>query len=87
MKYTVEFDVNEFEFWSGAKPWVEEFRKRDMMGELEEAIEDCFCGEPPSDTDINDLVWFDEGIHDMIEAHDEAEKEETEDEGGGEDGE
>lgn len=68
MQYKREFNVNEFEFWDGAECWADEFREKGMMAELGEYIEGLFsAGEIPSDTDINDLVWFDDGLHALLD--------------------
>lgn len=56
MEYTHTFDSN-FEFWAGAAAKVETL---DMDGReaLVEHIELVFEGYTPSDTEINDYVWF-----------------------------
>ena len=36
MYYGVEFDIYNFEFWSGAKDRIEEIRELGMLGELED---------------------------------------------------
>ena len=59
MFYKVEFDVDNFEFWSGARDRIEganEDQKRAVQDRIEEYFEGC--GEIPTDTQINDLVWF-----------------------------
>lgn len=60
MRYTKEFSVDDFQFWSGAKDTVEDVRKADKMAELETVIETAFEDrkEPPTATEINDFVWF-----------------------------
>jgi len=60
MKYTNEFDINTFNFWSGAKDTVDDIQRAGKMEELGTLIEDTFSydAEPPSETDINDFVWF-----------------------------
>ena len=67
MNYTKEFDINEFEFWSGAKDWFNDFKQADMLDILAQRIEEVFEGTTPSDTDINDYVWFDDDLHDLLE--------------------
>lgn len=67
MNYTKEFDINEFEFWSGAKDWFNDFKQADMLDILAQRIEEVFEGKTPSDTDINDYVWFDDDLHDLLE--------------------
>lgn len=59
MQYKVNFDIENFEFWSGAKDVFERCVQEDKVEELERLIEDVFCDSEPSDVDINDFVWFD----------------------------
>lgn len=78
MQYTTEFDVSTFEFWSGARDTAEEWRKKGRLAELGELIESAFEGlpTPPSETDINDFVWFDEAPGRIWEEDEEEEEEE-----------
>lgn len=68
MYYTVEFDINSFEFWSGAKSRIESIRELDKLDELEDLIIEVFSdSENVSETDINDFVWFeDDMINDYL---------------------
>ena len=61
MVYSKEFSIDSFQFWSGAKDTVEEVRKAGKMDELESLIEEQFADNetPPTETAINDFVWFD----------------------------
>lgn len=58
MKYAVDFDINTFEFWSGARQVVEQLRKEDLLEDASVLIETAFEGETPTATQINDYVWF-----------------------------
>ena len=58
MKYAVDFDINTFEFWSGARRVVEQLRKEDLLEDALVLIETAFEGETPTATQINDYVWF-----------------------------
>ena len=60
MRYQVEENIHNFQFWSGAKDTIAELTY-DEMNSLEQLIEEIFDGrdELPTDTDINDFVWFD----------------------------
>lgn len=78
MYYKEEFNVNDFEFHDGAKQWAEEFREKGMLKDLGSAIEEVFHGKTPTAVEINDLVWFDEYIHSLVE---DEEGEETEEDG------
>ena len=62
MKYTKEFSVDNFKFWSGAVQVVDTFRKANMLDDLQQLIEDNFVNKTPTDTEINDFVWFDVSI-------------------------
>lgn len=60
MRYTREFSVDSFPWWSGAKDTVEDVRRAGLMDELQGHIEMAFADdeEPPTDTQVNDYVWF-----------------------------
>ena len=60
MKYTNEFDINTFKFWSGAKDTITDIQRAGKLEELGALIEEVFGDneEPPSETAINDFVWF-----------------------------
>lgn len=81
MYYKEEFDVNDFEFHDGAEQWVEEFREKGKLKDLGSAIEEVFHGNTPTAEEINDLVWFDEYIHSLVEDEEDEEGEETEEDG------
>ena len=59
MRYQVEDNIHNFPFWSGAKDTIAELTV-DEMNSLEQLIEEVFDngGELPTDTEINDFVWF-----------------------------
>ena len=57
MKYTTELNLTDFNFWSGAKD--HEFTYTELK-ELEYILEDIYHEEPPTETQINDLFWFEE---------------------------
>ena len=60
MRYQAEENIHNFPFWSGAKDTIAELTY-DEMNSLEQLIEEMFDGrdELPTDTEINDFVWFD----------------------------
>ena len=60
MVYSKEFSVDTFPFWSGAKDTVEDVNKADKTQELQLLIEEMFADNetPPTETEINDFVWF-----------------------------
>ena len=62
MKYTKEFSEG-FEPWSGAVSTYNRIVDEEGLDALENALEQIFeCDEePPTDTQINDLLWFEPG--------------------------
>lgn len=75
MKYTVEFDIKDFEFWSGGKDTFDEYVRQDRLSELEQMIEDNFSGTIPTKTEINDFVWFDDRVNSIFDEEDEEDEE------------
>lgn len=59
MKYYVDENANEFEFWSGALSNIEEARDLGTVDQVFEILEEIFAEGDASRTDINDYVWFD----------------------------
>ena len=57
MNYTKDLNLTNFKFWSGAKQ--HEFTYNELK-EIEFSLEDFYHAKPPSETDINDLFWFEE---------------------------
>ena len=58
LKYTVDFDIDTFEFWSGAREVIKQVREEDLLEDALALIETAFEGETPTATQINDYVWF-----------------------------
>ena len=61
MIYSKDFSVDSFEFWSGGKDTVDDVRRAEKMDELQELIEEQFSDRIPTETEINDFVWFERG--------------------------
>ena len=57
MRITKELNLTDFNFWSGAKDHNFTYNE---LKELEYIIEDLYFENLPSETDINDLFWFEE---------------------------
>tara|TARA_R100001510_G_C7654618_1_gene213338 strand:- start:3205 stop:3429 length:225 start_codon:yes stop_codon:yes gene_type:complete len=57
MKYITELNLTDFNFWGGAKD--HEFTYTELK-ELEYILEDIYHKEPPTETQINDVFWFEE---------------------------
>lgn len=45
--------------WSGAIPVLDEIEKQGRENEAMDIIENTFAGEIPTDTQVNDFIWFD----------------------------
>lgn len=58
MEYKTDFDIDRFEFWSGALCTIENVRKAGLLDELAQHLEEVFADTTPTDTEINDYVWF-----------------------------
>lgn len=61
MEYTVECRLHDFPFWAGAKDRVE-YLTIGELDQLENLIADLFCDRLPSETEINDIFWFEEDL-------------------------
>lgn len=69
MVYSKEFSVDTFPFWSGARDTFDDVCKADKAYELQFLIEEMFADNetPPTETEINDFVWFErEFIYDRL---------------------
>lgn len=60
-------DLADFPAWSGAKDRLNEIIELGIEDEAEDYIKEMFFEETPTDTQINDLLWFD--MDDWIEEH------------------
>lgn len=62
MEYKVECDLDQFEAWSGGKDTLDVLIEKGVCDEVEDFIEQCFADtadtDTPTDTDINDFLWF-----------------------------
>ena len=57
MQYLVEDNLSNFKFWSGGRDRAEMFTS-DQLDQIGEQLEEIL-GHIPTDTEINDLFWFD----------------------------
>lgn len=57
-----EYDFNDLKrnSWSGASITLEIVEKNNKEEELMQLLEDVFCDNIPSETEVNDLLWFDD---------------------------
>ena len=84
MRLYVEFDINNFEAWSGAKETLERIQREGKCAELENVLEELYP-DGMTETELNDLLWFDsESVYEWLgirsEAQIEKEIEEAEEE-------
>ena len=59
MQYTTELNLTTFEFWSGAKQHSFTYEELSL---IECILEDLYHDKAPTETEINDLFWFDEEL-------------------------
>lgn len=71
--------------WSGAVDTLEDIEKADKEEELMELLEQVFFDEIPTDTEVNDYLWFERdeiysnlGLNENGELEEEEEEEEEE---------
>jgi len=75
MKITTEQSIANFKFWSGAKSNAAELTFS-QLNEVESILEDLYP-DGLSETELNDLFWFDfETVKDWLNITDEEEEEE-----------
>lgn len=65
MKYYVEESLADFKAWAGGRYTLDTLGEGDVDS-VEVLIEEVFCDETPSQTEINDFLWFE---RDMIAQH------------------
>lgn len=57
MTITYELDLNTFEAWSGAKETLERIQRERKCGLLEQILDDIYP-DGMTETELNDLLWF-----------------------------
>ena len=57
MQYIVESELRQFPAWSGGKDTMDDLTY-DEIDTIEAMLEDVFCDKTPTDTEINDFLWF-----------------------------
>ena len=59
-KVTTEYDsLRDFPAWSGGEETLNAIIDADKIEEADELAEEMFADETPTDTDVNDWLWFD----------------------------
>ena len=59
MRITKELNLTDFNFWGGAKEHNFNYNE---LKELEYILEDLYFNNLPTETDVNDLFWFEEEL-------------------------
>lgn len=59
MKFYTETSLHDFKAWSGGSYTLEALRDRGLCDQVEAILEELFFDATPSETDINDILWFD----------------------------
>lgn len=60
MEYKVECSLDRFEAWSGGKDTLDTLIEKGDCDSVEQLIDELFCdSETPTETEINDFLWFD----------------------------
>ena len=57
MTITYELDLNRFEAWSGAKETLEKIQREGKCSLLEQILDDIYP-DGMTETELNDLLWF-----------------------------
>jgi hypothetical protein len=61
MKYTTEIkSMDNFNAWSGAKDTLQTIREHNKIKDLEYMLEELFQETTPTETEINDFLWFED---------------------------
>ena len=66
MIITYELDLNSFQAWSGAKDTLDRIQREGKCGLLEQILEDTYP-DGMTETELNDLLWFDsESVYEWL---------------------
>ena len=66
MTITYELDLNSFQAWSGAKETLERIQREGKCAELENVLEELYP-DGMTETELNDLLWFDsESVYEWL---------------------
>lgn len=58
MEYRVECDLENFGAWQGGKDTLDTLIEKGDCDKVQQLIEDTFLDELPTETEINDFLWF-----------------------------
>ena len=80
MKITYDLDLSKFKAWSGARSTLDRIIEEDMCEDLEFILDDIFP-DGMTETQLNDLLWFDaDAVFEWLGISDEDEDEEEDEE-------
>ena len=66
MTITYELDLNSFQAWSGAKDTLNRIQREGKCAELENVLEELYPN-GMTETELNDLLWFDsESVYEWL---------------------
>ena len=66
MTITYELDLNSFQAWSGAKDTLDRIQREGKCDLLEQILEDIYP-DGMTETELNDLLWFDsESVYEWL---------------------
>ena len=66
MTITYELDLNSFQAWSGAKDTLDRIQREGKCSLLEQILEDAYP-DGITETELNDLLWFDsESVYEWL---------------------
>lgn len=66
MTITYELDLNSFQAWSGAKDTLDRIQREGKCEELENVLEELYP-DGMTETELNDLLWFDsESVYEWL---------------------
>ena len=66
MTISYELDLNSFQAWSGAKDTLDRIQREGKCGELENVLEEVYP-DGMTETELNDLLWFDsESVYEWL---------------------
>lgn len=66
MTITYELDLNSFQAWSGARETLERIQREGKCSLLEQILEDIYP-DGMTETELNDLLWFDsESVYEWL---------------------
>ena len=66
MTITYELDLNSFQAWSDAKDTLDRIQREGKCGLLEQILEDTYP-DGMTETELNDLLWFDsESVYEWL---------------------